>query len=239
MMDSKSKRCSICGVLRPRSAFSKRARACDRLQAWCRSCANTRARTMYANRPRIARPPRAPKVYRPRCCGICGETFVPTTPTKLFCGSSCAKVAGRKARLAYRDRPEYKERNRLNVRRYNEKNPRARRAQILRKAYGLTLATYDEMVGQQNGRCAICRHLPGVKGLAVDHDHGTGVVRALLCGNCNPGLGKFMDDPALLRAAASYLEHHCARLEMMANAQAAADQAAMEAAARAEMRQVA
>jgi hypothetical protein len=64
----------------------------------------------------------------------------------------------------------------------------------------------------QAGVCAIC-DLPeratrnGVpKRLAVDHDHATGAVRALLCSRCNLAIGYMEDCPARLRAAADYLE---------------------------------
>jgi len=61
------------------------------------------------------------------------------------------------------------------------------------------------MLADQGGSCAICRTAPAVH---VDHDHETGAVRALLCFNCNGGLGQFRDDPVVLRAAADYVEHH-------------------------------
>ena len=61
------------------------------------------------------------------------------------------------------------------------------------------------MLEAQGGVCAICR--TGTR-RHVDHDHATGAVRALLCFNCNGGLGQFRDDPCLLHAAALYVEHH-------------------------------
>ena len=44
--------------------------------------------------------------------------------------------------------------------------------------------------------------------LAVDHDHKTGAVRALLCASCNNGLGDFRDNITYLQAAIDYLKKH-------------------------------
>ena len=44
--------------------------------------------------------------------------------------------------------------------------------------------------------------------LHADHDHATGRHRDLLCLSCNNGIGYFYDNPALLRAAADYIERH-------------------------------
>ncbi|GAC1529093.1 MAG: hypothetical protein NVS2B6_17170 [Thermoleophilaceae bacterium] len=84
------------------------------------------------------------------------------------------------------------------------KGPQWRTASKLR-AYGMTPAQYNDMADAQGRRCAICRD-EGL--LCVDHDHDTGVVRGLLCGNCNRALGQLKDSPQRARAAASYLESH-------------------------------
>jgi hypothetical protein len=81
------------------------------------------------------------------------------------------------------------------------------------KRRGLVLEDYDRMFAAQDGKCMIC-HQPyggGQKAAArlhADHDHQTGKHRDLLCNNCNRGLGYFKDDPALLRAAAAYIDRH-------------------------------
>ena len=95
-------------------------------------------------------------------------------------------------------------------------DPKLTRKYKLKEAYGITPEDYDAMYELQEGRCAICgvQKEPwepgaGIDGrdrfLVVDHCHIDGHVRGLLCGNCNHGLGKFRDDPALMRAAADYI----------------------------------
>jgi hypothetical protein len=52
--------------------------------------------------------------------------------------------------------------------------------------FGLTEAEYLLIFEEQNGVCAICKKPPKEnRRLAVDHDHGTGAVRGLLCFLCN------------------------------------------------------
>lgn len=88
-------------------------------------------------------------------------------------------------------------------------SPRRRKHSVLRALYGIGLDDYDRMLCGQHGRCAICGDaLDGGKRTHVDHDHCTGAVRALLCKDCNTGIGHLRDDPSLLRCAADYLEAH-------------------------------
>lgn len=81
---------------------------------------------------------------------------------------------------------------------------RKRSAELkIKSRYGLTFDQVEAMRAAQGGACAVCKRL---RKLVVDHDHVTGKVRGLLCNGCNTVLGKMGDDPAMLRAAAAYLE---------------------------------
>lgn len=94
------------------------------------------------------------------------------------------------------------------VREYHRRNRDKARNQRLLKEYGISLADYIAMREGQGGVCAICQKKCPKNGdtLSVDHDHDTGYVRGLLCNTCNNALGRFKDDPELLRRALSYLE---------------------------------
>lgn len=90
---------------------------------------------------------------------------------------------------------------------YKSANKRLLKSGQLKHHYGLTIEEYDAMLSSQGHKCAICRRSAQefTTALAVDHDHKTGKVRGLLCSNCNNGLGRFKDDPAVMSAAVAYL----------------------------------
>ncbi|MFD0856820.1 endonuclease VII domain-containing protein [Actinomadura adrarensis] len=72
----------------------------------------------------------------------------------------------------------------------------------LRARYGIGEEQVQKLLALQHGRCAACAE---VKAEHVDHDHATGVVRGILCGGCNSGMGQLADDPVSLRRAADYV----------------------------------
>lgn len=75
------------------------------------------------------------------------------------------------------------------------------------KAYGITLNQYKEWAAAFDNVCHLCgQDCPSKRQLAVDHSHKSGLVRGLLCINCNKGLGNFKDNKQLLKKAIKYLE---------------------------------
>ena len=92
---------------------------------------------------------------------------------------------------------------------YRETNTDKLRDVRLKRMYGITESYYQELLKQQNGKCAICGKPESEnrnKKLHIDHDHETGKVRALLCNNCNRGLGLLGDSKENLMALVSYLD---------------------------------
>lgn len=75
---------------------------------------------------------------------------------------------------------------------------------------------YYKMMQEQDNKCAICkceetrksRTSGKICALAIDHNHETGKIRALLCHSCNTGIGKFKENKELLKAAIEYLGLH-------------------------------
>ena len=118
--------------------------------------------------------------FKDKPCRTCGIVFSPQAPSHLNCSQECADASITSA--------------------------------YLKRNYGITLACYRNMLKAQNNVCAIC----GGEGftmaahhkvkLVVDHDHRTGVVRGLLCHNCNRALGLLKDSPLTLNNAVKYLE---------------------------------
>lgn len=137
---------------------------------------------------------------RTATCARCGPVSIVFKPGKSGHGWRCA--VARKEQWEVRD---------LVKRRIQKRDYRIRHAHRdrLHRKYRLTVEVFDAMVAAQNGVCAICSQPCATHSrLSVDHDHSTGLVRALLCRRCNSGLGHFGDNPRLLRLAADYLDLH-------------------------------
>lgn len=81
------------------------------------------------------------------------------------------------------------------------------------KGISMTLALYNEMLDKQAGGCAICGATKNKNGtaLCVDHCHASGVIRGILCHNCNVSLGRFNDSVSLMKKAIAYLEYGTAQ----------------------------
>lgn len=76
-------------------------------------------------------------------------------------------------------------------------------------AYGLTPVDVKQMLVDQDHRCLMCGTQDwGVKGFQIDHCHDSGAVRAILCTNCNTGLGHLKDDPAVILAGLAIVAPH-------------------------------
>ncbi len=84
----------------------------------------------------------------------------------------------------------------------------------LLKHYGISPKEYVEMLEKQKNVCFICAkaevstYRGVVKRLAVDHDHTTGKVRALLCSSCNLAVGFVKEDFKIAIKLAEYIHNH-------------------------------
>ena len=101
---------------------------------------------------------------------------------------------------------EKKKRNCERAKEWYRADPRRAKNQHLRK-YGITIDQYEYWSQVYGFVCHLCGNkCPSKRSLAVDHSHESGLVRGLLCINCNKGLGNFKDNIDLLKKAIEYLE---------------------------------
>lgn len=131
-------------------------------------------------------------------------------PLETVMGQCCDCKPGTRRRVA-KPGPRCRE-HRLARRR----ELRARKsASHVEKHYSITEDEYQAILKTQGGVCYGCDRAPGVRRLAVDHDHSCcpgriscGLcVRGLLCKKCNfDVLGHLGDSPDRLRRLADYVE---------------------------------
>jgi len=74
-----------------------------------------------------------------------------------------------------------------------------------KRIYGLPEEFAKQLANNREGKCEICGH---IKFLVVDHCHKSGVVRGLLCQQCNSVLGYAKDDISVLQNAINFLQRN-------------------------------
>jgi hypothetical protein len=139
---------------------------------------------------------------------------------KGLCGA-CYEKHLRDTRPQYREKvdnyySQWREKNKEKVQQYKhdrhlrqKEDPTYRqraRSRRLKNKYGITAEEYATMLNAQGGGCKLCFRAPGSRPLHVDHCHTTGVVRGLLCHQCNWYLGTVDKDPGILNRITAYRE---------------------------------
>ncbi len=103
-----------------------------------------------------------------------------------------------------------------NARENYHKDIHSKRAKEATRKKGINIDRYNQMLEEQDNKCAICKQpetrrvtkSDEIARLCIDHCHTTLKIRGLLCFHCNVGLGKFFDDIDKLQSAITYLKKH-------------------------------
>ena len=99
------------------------------------------------------------------------------------------------------------------VRWYRRNNPEKIQDSKLKQTYNIDRIKWEKMFHDQGGVCKICKQpetmiwRSKLVKLAVDHDHETLEVRALLCIRCNTALGLLKEDLNIVLAMADYIKN--------------------------------
>ena len=131
--------------------------------------------------------------------------------------TSCKECSRKRYQDYYKNQPYESKVSRNNRRKFWIKNNPGIISKINRrstlKKYGITPKKYDEKLKKQNYRCAIC----GIKeeeykknknlNFSVDHNHKTGIVRGLLCNNCNRSIGLLKEDILTIKNMIKYIQN--------------------------------
>jgi hypothetical protein len=187
-----TKRCPECGVVKPTAEFGRNQSLGDGLSFYCLACNRERNRAWYRERRRKLGKEVRDRSWIPdgfRWCPSCEQPVAHEDYTR-----NARTASGFGSRCRACDRA-------------------ANSDGYFYRRYKLTRRELEDLRAAQDDRCAICgesspQHL--------DHDHGTGAIRQLLCQRCNQGLGLLQDNPTLLHAAAYYVALHTARQQVAA-----------------------
>ena len=134
-----------------------------------------------------------------KTCTKCGTSkklseFHKRTASKDGKASQCTTCLNTKQLKARTSRPDYTRNANLKAR------------------FDMSIEEYNVIFLKQRGKCAICdkaetstNNKGVIKWLSVDHNHSTGIIRGLLCSNCNVGIGLLQDSVKIMKSAIKYL----------------------------------
>jgi hypothetical protein len=101
------------------------------------------------------------------------------------------------------------------AKKYRKDNPEKIYDLHLKNRYGVSLETYNAMLLEQNGLCAICGQPETrlgrgrkVRKLSLDHNHKTKKVRKLLCDSCNKAVGNVKESVDIAIKLVNYIKEH-------------------------------
>ena len=115
------------------------------------------------------------------------------------------RTRGRARYAAHRDEELAKERTR------HAANPNVRKNAAIKRRYKITLDDKQRMYAEQDGRCAIHAVCEGpllFEDSQIDHAHGSGQVRGLVCSACNLLLGRMGDTLEEVQSRSEKLEQY-------------------------------
>ena len=96
-----------------------------------------------------------------------------------------------------------------NSKTFSKLSSRCRRCQNIRSVARYTGGNISEAKHwfdlRETSCCEVCQSSAD---LNVDHSHVTGIIRGILCGNCNRALGLLQEDSARIRSLYAYVEKH-------------------------------
>lgn len=200
------KTCAACKITKPVEEFHKDRSKKDGLNLYCKPCTIAKQKVFQT------RPPRETLPGGQKRCQHCKEI---KTPGDFFAAAETYDGLSRRCKVcATENHDKWRRKNlpymREASKKWRSKNPRLAKDHKLKSTYGIPIGTYERLLTEQQGCCAICQTSdPGGMGdFHVDHDHETKAVRGLLCHNCNVGLGHFKSSGGILQQAIEYLLHY-------------------------------
>ena len=96
--------------------------------------------------------------------------------------------------VARANRQANREQRKARRKEWARRNPESVKKYKYKSTYGISTEQRDALFVSQGSCCAMCRSPESGKGgWHTDHDHGTGLVRGVLCARCNVTLGRVGD----------------------------------------------